>query len=134
MAMSVSSGAKVVALSLLCATVAACGLPRSGPNKSEIYRGSVLKQGDAFIVTVNARVTRATSVTPALGFSSAFQNAGVVGSDVISPGDVLGLTKLNYNACIYGDGVPVTLRFADSVGEILTAAPRKSEQIGRAHV
>ena len=41
--------------------------------------------------------------------------------------DVLGLTKLNYNACIYGDGVPVTLRFADSVGEILTAAPRREE-------
>ena len=41
--------------------------------------------------------------------------------------DVLSLTKLNYNACIYGDGVPVTLRFADSVGEILTAAPRKEE-------
>lgn len=41
--------------------------------------------------------------------------------------DVLALTKLNYNACIYGDGVPVTLRFADSVGEILTAAPRKDE-------
>jgi hypothetical protein len=41
--------------------------------------------------------------------------------------DVLGLTKLNYNACIYGDGVPVTLRFANSVGEILTAAPRREE-------
>lgn len=41
--------------------------------------------------------------------------------------DVLALTKLNYNACIYGDGVPVTLRFADSVGDILTAAPRKNE-------
>ena len=41
--------------------------------------------------------------------------------------DVLALTKLNYNACIYGDGVPVTLRFADAVGEILTAAPRKGE-------
>lgn len=39
--------------------------------------------------------------------------------------DVLALTKLNYNACIYGDGVPVTLRFAESIGEILTAAPRK---------
>ena len=37
--------------------------------------------------------------------------------------DVLGLTKLNYNACIYGDGTPVTLRFADNVGEILTAVP-----------
>lgn len=41
--------------------------------------------------------------------------------------DVLSLTKLNYNACIFGDGVPVTLRFADSVGEILTAAPRRDD-------
>ncbi len=37
--------------------------------------------------------------------------------------DVLALTKLNYNACIYGDGQPVTLRFANAVGEILTAGP-----------
>jgi hypothetical protein len=36
---------------------------------------------------------------------------------------VLALTKLNYNACIYGDGQPVTLSFADAVGEILTAGP-----------
>jgi len=37
--------------------------------------------------------------------------------------DVLALTKLNYNACIYADGKPVTLRFADAIGDILTAAP-----------
>jgi hypothetical protein len=37
--------------------------------------------------------------------------------------DVLGLTKLNYNACIFADGEPVTLKFADRVGEILTAGP-----------
>lgn len=37
--------------------------------------------------------------------------------------DVMGLTKINFNACIYGDGLPVTLRFADAVGEILTAGP-----------
>lgn len=37
--------------------------------------------------------------------------------------DVLMLTKLNFNACIYGDGLPVTLRFADAIGEILTSAP-----------
>ena len=37
--------------------------------------------------------------------------------------DVLGLTKLNYNTCIYGDGIPVTLRFADAVGDVLTAGP-----------
>lgn len=92
MKMTGTRGATALALVALVAAVGACGLPRSGPNKTEIYRGSVLKQGDAFIVTVNARVTRATSVTPALGFTSSFQNAGVVGSDVISPGDVLGLT------------------------------------------
>lgn len=42
--------------------------------------------------------------------------------------DVMGLTKLNFNACIYGDGEPVTLRFADSVGEILTAGPDNDDQ------
>lgn len=37
--------------------------------------------------------------------------------------DILALTKLNYNACIYGDGLPVTLRFSDSIGNVLTAIP-----------
>ena len=36
--------------------------------------------------------------------------------------DILSLTKLNYNACIYADGEPVTLRFADRIGNILTAS------------
>ena len=35
--------------------------------------------------------------------------------------DILALTKLNYNACQYCDHIPVTLRFADKIGEILTA-------------
>jgi hypothetical protein len=38
--------------------------------------------------------------------------------------DVLALTKLNYNACDFSSGLPVTLKFADHVGEILTASPR----------
>lgn len=37
--------------------------------------------------------------------------------------DVLALTKLNYNTCLYSDGSPVTLRFANAIGEILTAGP-----------
>jgi len=40
--------------------------------------------------------------------------------------DILALTKLNYNACIYGDGLPVTLRFADKIGNILTASQEKT--------
>jgi hypothetical protein len=42
-------------------------------------------------------------------------------------GDVLGLTKINYNACDFASGQPVTLKFADRVGEILTASPRGME-------
>ena len=37
--------------------------------------------------------------------------------------DVMCLTKVNFNSCVFSDGLPVTLKFADAVGEILTAAP-----------
>ncbi len=46
--------------------------------------------------------------------------------------DLLMLTKLNFNACIFGDGSPVTLRFADAVGEIITAVPEKRSAL--AHI
>src|SRR6266849_5940116 len=38
--------------------------------------------------------------------------------------DVLALTKLNYNSCDYSSGLPVTLKFADRVGEIMMASPK----------
>lgn len=72
--------------------LSSCGLPQVGPNKQEIYAGSIQKSGDAFVVEVNDRVTRATSVTPALGFSNSFKNAAELGSDTIRAGDVLGIT------------------------------------------
>lgn len=92
MGRSMSKGARSLALMALVVAVAGCGLPRSGPSKSEIFKGSVLRGGDAFIVSVNPQVTRATSVMPAFGFSPAFSNAGLVGSDVISAGDVVTIT------------------------------------------
>lgn len=92
MKITAKKGAKGLALAVLVVALAGCGLPRPGPNKKEIFAGSVLKDGDAFIVSVNSRVTRATAVTPAFGFGSNFRNAGVVGSDTISPGDTLSLT------------------------------------------
>jgi polysaccharide export outer membrane protein len=76
----------------LAGLLAACGLPQVGPNKQQIFAGSVQRQGDAFVVAVNDRVTRATAVVPALGFSSDFTGAGQLTSDTIRPGDVLGLT------------------------------------------
>jgi len=87
-----SRWARSIALLAVVSVLASCGLPRVGPNKREIFAGSVQQQGDAFIVSVNNRVTRATAVVPALGFSEAFINAGVVGSDTIRPGDTLGIS------------------------------------------
>ena len=81
-----------VAMLAILGLVAACGLPSVGPNKRQIFAGSVQREGDAFIVSVNDRVTRATAVVPALGFSSAFVGASELTSDVIRQGDVLGLT------------------------------------------
>lgn len=37
--------------------------------------------------------------------------------------DILGLTKLNYNACHLGESNPVTIKFSDAVGEILVSNP-----------
>ena len=89
---NLSRGANALTLAVLVMALGSCGLPRSGPTKREIYAGSVLKKGDAFVVEVNSRVSQITAVAPSFGFDSTFQNAGLVGSDTISPGDTLALT------------------------------------------
>jgi len=89
---SPTRAARAAVLFAFVATLAACALPRSGPNKQEIYSGSVQNKGDAFVVSVNDRVTRATAIVPAFGFTPNFVNAAKVGSDTISSGDTLGLT------------------------------------------
>lgn len=87
-----SRSTRAVALVAVLASLSACGLPRSGPSKKEVYSGSVLNEGDSFVITVNDRVNAATAINSELGFSSTFVNAGEIGSDTISAGDVLSLT------------------------------------------
>mgnify|MGYP001149292844 CR=1 FL=1 len=85
--------ARAVALCAFVIAVGACSLlPRSGPTRNEIFAGSVQREGDAFVVEVNQRVTAATAVVPALGFPRELINAGVSNTDVIRPGDVISLT------------------------------------------
>ena len=84
--------ARFVALCVATTMLAGCALPRSGPTKDEIFQGSVQRQGDSFVVTVDDHVTAKTSVVPALGFAEGLTSAAALGSDVIRPGDTLGLT------------------------------------------
>lgn len=83
---------RVSMLVALAGTLAACGLPRVGPVKSELFDASVSEAGDAFIIPVTDEVARTTATRDALGFSSNFLGAGTVSPDSIRPGDVLGLT------------------------------------------
>ena len=84
--------ARSIALFLALTLVASCGtLPRSGPTKRDIFEGSVMNGGDAFIVDVNRQVTAATATAPGVGFGGDFAQAGVLGADTILPGDTLGL-------------------------------------------
>jgi len=41
--------------------------------------------------------------------------------------DILGLTKINFNSCLFNDRMPVTIRFANAVGDVLMSAPIDSE-------
>jgi len=90
--MRVRQRAKALLGLLPVLALGACELPRTGPNRAEIFDGSVLNGGSAFVVTVDDRVTEATAVSPTLGFASSFREADLLGSDLIAPGDVLSLT------------------------------------------
>nr|WP_155143554.1 polysaccharide biosynthesis/export family protein [Roseibium sp. RKSG952] len=72
--------------------LAACQLPKSGPNKNEILAGSTANGGNAFVVEVDDRVAEATSAIPQFGFSSTFTSAQSLTADTVRPGDVLGLS------------------------------------------
>lgn len=41
--------------------------------------------------------------------------------------DVMALTKINFNSCIHNDRLPVTINFANAVGDVLMSAPMDSE-------
>ena len=99
--------------------LSSCGLPRTGPTKQELYAGSVQKNGNAFIVDVNDRVTRQTAVVPPLGFGPEFQNGGVVGSDTIRAGDTLGISICENveDGILTTAGAPATLEQVQVDGE-----------------
>jgi len=45
--------------------------------------------------------------------------------------DILGLTKLNYNACQLGESQPITVKYSDRIGEILLANPEVPKEYWR---
>ncbi len=96
-----------------------------GPSNNPMVRGSYLKLHErkgylwtkGFVPRLETYQGR--EVPNPLSVEICFGEASII--QVFK--DILGLTKVNFNRCDYSDGEPVTLRFADQVGEILTATP-----------
>jgi hypothetical protein len=42
--------------------------------------------------------------------------------------DIIGLTKINYNTCNFNDSLPVTVRFAEKVGDVLAIGSAKGAE------
>lgn len=84
--------ASFLALGVLVAGISACTIPRPGPTMNEIFAGSVLREGDAFVVAVGDRVNRAANVPLGLGFSDTLRNAQLLGGDTIRVGDTVAVT------------------------------------------
>ncbi|WP_245902539.1 polysaccharide biosynthesis/export family protein [Pararhodobacter marinus] len=87
-----SRRAVALALGVFVASVGACTMPRPGPNSNEIFSGSVLREGNAYVVAVGDRVNRALDTPMAMGFSSSLRNAALLGGDTIRTGDTVAVT------------------------------------------
>lgn len=92
MKISYSPATKAVVLTVLLTTLAACGLPRSGPNKSELLDAAAGANVATFIVPVSERVTQVIPPEPNSVFPAEFVNAEALTPDLIRPGDTLSLT------------------------------------------
>jgi hypothetical protein len=88
-----------------------------------------IPRGSALIVTSNLAYLWTKGFIPRIQTQLGLETPNPISIEVVRGDkdilivckDILALTKLNYNACIFADGSPVTLRFADAIGEVLTA-------------
>ena len=85
------SSARFSAVFVLATAVAACGLPRAGPDRDELLASDFQQGGDTHIVAVDQRVNSAAAEIAGSGFTEAFRNVPTKGPDTINRGDVLGL-------------------------------------------
>jgi len=95
------------------------------PGRMPVIRGTMVKESDSVAYLWTSGFIPELETYPGWEIPNPLRLEICCGGADIETvaNDVLQLTKLNFNACIYGDGLPVTLRFADAIGEILTAAP-----------
>ena len=99
------------------------------PGKYPIIRGSalMLSEDQAFLWTAGYTPRLDTYLGPETPNPVLIRRQrGDCAFDTILR-DVMSLTKINFNSCLHHDRLPVTIRFANAVGEIMLAAPQSGE-------
>lgn len=99
------------------------------PGKFPILRGTAYIENEKKAYLWTAGFNRRLRTHPYHGFPRPLSIEVCQGEEDILTvvKDIFALTKLNYNSCSYGDGEPITLKFADMIGDILTAGPIKKD-------
>jgi hypothetical protein len=95
------------------------------------YGTKPVLRGSAIIATERRAYLWTTGFTPRLNTYPGREVPNPIAVDIVNGDadlrqvltDLMSLTKLNFNNASFSDGLPVTLRFADLTGEILTAGP-----------
>jgi hypothetical protein len=99
------------------------------------YGSKPVLRGTAIIASDRRAYLWTTGFTPRLNTYPGREVPNPITVDIVSGEadlrqvltDLMSLTKLNFNNAGFADGLPVTLRFADLIGEILTAGPTQVE-------
>lgn len=110
--MVLSSIFKLIAFVGIIGALSSCSiLPQVGPNKPQIFRGSVTRGGNSYVLGVTDRVVRIANRSLASGFGVEFRNAGAVVTDTIRSGDTLVISVYeNVEAGVLGTvGLPSIL-------------------------
>lgn len=103
-------------------------MKRFRPAKYPILRGSALRLDDqAFLWTAGYALRLDTYLGPETPNPLLIRRQRGDCAFGIILRDVMGLTKINFNSCLHNDRLPVTIRFADAVGEIMLAVPQSGE-------
>ena len=111
-------------------------LDRFGPRLYRTAGGMPVIRGTLWRVSKRAAYLYASGFKPRLATYDGWETPAPLRIDVQHGDapieqvakDILGLTKLNYNACRLGEGQPVTVGFSNAVGEILISNPTVADR------
>jgi len=105
-------------------------ITRSSDLKLFTYRETPVERGTSLIVSPRQAYLWTSGFVPYLGTYQGRETPNPLRIELCGQSsveirtvltDIMTLTKMNFNSAIFADGFPVTMRFADAIGDVLMA-------------